>query len=44
MASQNGCEAVVRLLLKYKADINLVFQDGDSVLQGIAVDDHEELI
>lgn len=44
-ALTNGYVALVRLLLKHKADVSLIFHDDDGkALQGIAVDDHKAVI
>lgn len=43
-ASENCQEAVMRLMLKNKADVHLLFNDSEQSLQGIPVDDHEAVI
>lgn len=43
-ASENDQEAVMRLLLKNKADVNFVFLDNGKALEGISIDDHEAVI
>lgn len=43
-ASKNGWEAVMRLLVQNKADVNLAFEDYGKSLRGIPVDDREAVI
>lgn len=43
-ASERGHEAVMRLLLENKANVNLAFPDSGEALQGISVDDHEAVL
>ena len=43
-ASENCQEAVMRLMLKNKADVHLLFSSGERSLQGIPIDDHEAVI